>query len=121
VHFLQIWILPEREGLEPSYEQTAFPESERRNALRPIASRDGRQGSVRVHQDAVIHAGLLEPGRGIVQPLAPGRHAWLQVARGAVQVQGLALEAGDGAAVAGEQRVGIRAATPSEILFFDLR
>jgi redox-sensitive bicupin YhaK (pirin superfamily) len=119
-HFLQIWIVPERRGLEPGYEQRAFPESERQGRLRLIAARDGREGAVTVHQDAALYAGLLAPGDRVTHVLAPGRHAWVQVARGGVQLGTQALAAGDGAAVSDEPSLDIVATAPSEILVFDL-
>jgi redox-sensitive bicupin YhaK (pirin superfamily) len=119
-HFLQIWIVPERRGLEPGYEQRAFPESERQGRLRLIAARDGRQGAVTVHQDAALYAALLAPGDRVTHVLAPGRHAWVQVARGGVQVGTQPLAAGDGAAVSDERSLDIVATAPSEILLFDL-
>jgi redox-sensitive bicupin YhaK (pirin superfamily) len=119
-HFLQIWIVPERRGLEPGYEQRAFPESERQGRLRLIAARDGRQGAVTVHQDAELYAALLAPGDRVTHVLAPGRHAWVQVARGGVQLGTQPLAAGDGAAVSDEPSLDIVATAPSEILVFDL-
>src|SRR5919206_3542495 len=102
VHFLQIWILPDRAGHAPSYEQKAFPEGERRGKLRLVAAPDGSDGSVRIHQDARLYLGLLGPGERASHPLAPGRAAWVQVARGEATVNGQALRAGDGAAIEGE-------------------
>ena len=83
-HFLQIWIVPEKPGLTPGYEQKAFPAEERQGALRLVASRDGREGSVTVHQDVALYASVLGPGQEVAHPLAPGRHAWVQVVRGQV-------------------------------------
>jgi redox-sensitive bicupin YhaK (pirin superfamily) len=119
-HFLQIWIVPERRGLEPGYEQRAFPEAERKGRLRLIAARDGRDGAVTVHQDVALHAALLAPGDRLTHQLAAGRHAWVQVARGAVQVGSQPLAAGDGAAASDEPSLDIVATAPSEILLFDL-
>src|SRR5688572_16519171 len=99
VHFLQIWILPEKDGLPPSYEQRHFPAEERKGRLRLVASRDARDGSLRVHQDVDVYASLLGRGDAVTHALRPGRHAWLQLARGRCAVNGVALEAGDGAAV----------------------
>jgi len=121
VHFLQIWILPAQPGIPPSYEQKHFPEAERRNALRLLASPDARDGSVRIHQDAAVHAALLDPGNSVRHGLGPGRHAWVQVARGAVDVNGSALHAGDGAALGDETAVELTAREPSEVVLFDLR
>jgi len=121
VHFLQIWILPERDGLEPSYEQKHFSADERRSRLRRVASRDGSDGSVVVHQDVSIYAGLLDPGDAALQPLAAGRHAWVQVVRGAVLVNATRLREGDGAALSGEASLTLRAdGEPAELLVFDL-
>jgi quercetin 2,3-dioxygenase len=86
-----------------------------------VVSRDGRDGSLRVHQDVDLYAALLEPGESAELPLRPGRHAWVQVARGAVDLDGTPLEAGDGAAARGEPRVVLAACEPSELLVFDLR
>jgi redox-sensitive bicupin YhaK (pirin superfamily) len=121
VHFLQIWILPEREGLAPGYEQRHFGAAERSGALRLVASRDGRDGSLTLHQDVDVHATLLAPGQSLELALRPGRHAWVQVARGAVECNGLALEASDGAALSDEARVALAARSSSELLVFDLR
>jgi quercetin 2,3-dioxygenase len=120
VHLYQIWILPEREGLEPSYEQRAFPEEGRRNRLRVVASPDGREGSLTIRQDASLHLGALDAGREVSHVLAPGRHAWLQVLRGGVQLNGRKLSEGDGAAVWDEPALSIGAEGPAEVLVFDL-
>jgi len=120
VHFLQIWILPERAGLTPSYEQRHFGEVERAGRLRLLASRDGRDGSVRVHQDAALYAALLAPGDRVSHRLARDRHAWIQVVRGALDLNATALEAGDGVAVSEETRLDLAARGASEILVFDL-
>ncbi|MEW4570308.1 pirin family protein [Tautonia sp. JC769] len=120
VHLYQIWLLPEREGLEPSYEQRAFPEEERRNRLRLVASPDGGNGSLTIGQDARLYLATLDGGRVVSHELAPGRHAWLQVLRGGVDLNGVGLEAGDGAAMGEEPGLAIRADGPSEVLLFDL-
>ena len=123
VHFLQIWILPERTGLAPGYEQRAFPREERAGRFQLVVSRDGRDGSLRVHQDASLYRAELEPGAKLVHPLAASRHAWLQVTRGSVELSGEKLAAGDGAALSDETRVelaGGAGATPGEVLLFDL-
>jgi redox-sensitive bicupin YhaK (pirin superfamily) len=119
-HFLQIWIVPERRGLPPSYEQRRIPLEERPGRLTLIASRDGRDGSVTVHQDAAIFAGRLRPGDKVTHELAPGRHAWVQVTRGELRLQGRELRAGDGAAVADEPAIAFEASGPAEALVFDL-
>ena len=120
VHFLQIWILPERGGLAPSYEQKHFSEEDRAGRLRLVASRDAREGSVRIHQDAAIHAAILEPGQTVTHEVAPSRHAWIQVVRGAIDVDETPLAAGDGAAVSGPAQLAIVARTASDLLLFDL-
>lgn len=120
VHFLQIWILPQRKGLPPSYEQRAFSQEERQGRLRLVASRDGGEGSVGIHQDVALLTTLLEPGDEVVHPLRPGRHAWVQVARGRVLVNQSPLGAGDGAALSEEDRLRLKAETPAELLVFDL-
>jgi quercetin 2,3-dioxygenase len=120
VHFLQIWILPERRGIEPGYAQKTIPPAEMQNRLRLVASRDGREGSVTIHQDAEIHVARLDAGTEIVHALAAGRHAWVQVASGAIDCNGTKLAAGDGAAASDERTLVIRAGEPSQILLFDL-
>ncbi|HYY06430.1 MAG TPA: pirin family protein [Candidatus Limnocylindria bacterium] len=120
VHFLQIWILPERQGLAPGYEQRAFSAAELQGRLRVVASRDGRDGAVTVHQDARLFAARLAPGEEIVHALAPGRHAWVQVVRGELALDGTALAAGDGAAVSDTARLALSARASSELLLFDL-
>jgi quercetin 2,3-dioxygenase len=121
VHLLQVWILPAETGTEPGYEEKKFGDDEKRNRLRVVASPDGREGSVRVHQDAEIYAALLEDGREVSHELRPGRHAWLQVARGAVELNGREkLEQGDGAAASGEARLTVTGRGPAEVLLFDL-
>ena len=120
VHFLQIWILPDRRGIEPGYEQKTLAPEAMHNQLRLVASHDGRDGSVTVHQDAEIHVARLDAGREVAHPLGAGRHAWVQVARGAVDVNGTALATGDGASVSDEARIAIRASEPAEVLLFDL-
>src|SRR6187401_3189838 len=99
VHFLQIWILPAAPGGKPGYEQKAFPEAERKGKLRLVASPDGRDGSVTIRQDVALHAGLLRTGETLRHELAPGRHAWVHVARGHVDIGGEQLDAGDAVAV----------------------
>jgi len=121
VHLLQIWILPNARGLTPSYEQNAFPIDLRRNRLCPVASPEGRDGSVTINQDASVYSAWLDPGNKIEHPLAPNRHAWLQVARGSVTLNGQQLSQGDGAAISGEDAVSITGGDQSEILLFDLQ
>lgn len=119
-HFLQIWILPERAGLAPGYEQKEYPADARRNELVLVGSRDGRDGSVTIHQDVSLWLGRFDPGRDATLRLAPGRHAWVQVAAGALRLHGHALAAGDGAALSYEASVALEATEPSEVLVFDL-
>jgi len=121
VHFLQIWILPESTGLEPSYEQLRVPDSERLNTLRLLASRTGEQGSVTVHQDVAIFGAVLEAGQGVSYEPASGRHVWVQLTRGAVTVAGESLQGSDGAAISGESLIELRADERAELLLFDLR
>jgi redox-sensitive bicupin YhaK (pirin superfamily) len=120
VHLLQIWILPAQKGLQPGYEQKSFPEVEKRGRLRVIASPDGREGSVTINQDASLYVSLLAPGQEIKHQLPSGRHAWLQVARGSVELNGNPLGQGDGAAVSEEKQLSIRGTTDAEVLLFDL-
>jgi redox-sensitive bicupin YhaK (pirin superfamily) len=120
VHLLQIWLLPARPGTPPSYEQKAFPAEEKRGRLRLVGARDGRDGAVTIHQDVALYATLLAPGERVTHELAPGRHAWVQVVRGDVDVNGATLGMGDGAAVSDEPRVTITAQSDVELLLFDL-
>jgi len=120
VHFLQIWILPERTGLPPGYEQRAFPTAEKQGELRLVASRDGREGSVTIHQAVDLYASLLAPGEVVTHPLSRGRHAWVQVARGSIMLNDSPLSAGDGAAVSDETRLTVTATDQAEVLLFDL-
>ena len=121
VHFLQIWILPEKQGIEPGYEQKTFAEAEKRGTLRLVGSRDGRQGSITIHQDVEFYATSLQEGEAVNHSLADGRVAWLQVARGAVQLNDQLLWAGDGATISHESLIALRgAANDSEVLLFDM-
>lgn len=120
VHFLQIWILPEAHGLAAGYEQSAFADEEKRGTLRLVGSRDGRNGSVTIHQDVDLYAALLDADESTQLPLRPGRHAWVQVARGEVHVNGVRLQEGDGAALSDEAAVTLDRATAAEVLVFDL-
>jgi quercetin 2,3-dioxygenase len=119
VHFLQIWILPERRAIPPSYEQKKFPAEAKRGRLRLVGSKDGRDGSLTIQQDADLYATLLDAGEMVRHPIATGRFAWLQVARGEVELNGNALSAGDGAAVSGERELAITG-QEAELLLFDL-
>jgi redox-sensitive bicupin YhaK (pirin superfamily) len=120
VHLYQIWLLPQRKGLEPSYEQMAFGEEDRRGRFRLVASPDGVHGSLTIHQDARLYLASLSPGDGVAHEIEPGRAAWLQVLRGSVNVLGHDLTAGDGVAVTDENAISVHAAAPSEVLLFDL-
>jgi redox-sensitive bicupin YhaK (pirin superfamily) len=120
VHLLQIWLTPARPGGTPGYEQKNFADEEKRGRLRLIASSDGRDGSVTVQQDAQLYAALLEPGQEAVYALPADRHAWVQVARGAIELNGHELAQGDGAAMSGEERLTFAAREPAEVLLFDL-
>jgi redox-sensitive bicupin YhaK (pirin superfamily) len=120
-HLLQIWILPDRRGHEPGYEQKAFPEAEKCGRLRLIASPDGVDGSVTIHQDAKLYASLLNPGQAVKHELGKGRYAWLQVARGAVELNGKILNQGDGAAISDEPQLTVKATKDAEVLLFDLQ
>ena len=120
VHLLQIWILPHTVGLEPGYEQKAFTEDERRGQLRLIASEDGREGTVQVHQDVSLFASILPAGQEVEHAMDQQRYAWLQVARGAVEVNGERGNQGDGLVAIGESSLRLRAAEDAELLLFDL-
>jgi redox-sensitive bicupin YhaK (pirin superfamily) len=122
VHFLQIWLVPQRRGLTPSYEQKHFEASDKRARLRVIAAPDGRDGSVTIHSDVVLYAGVFEPGDSAELTLSPGRQAWVQLARGKARVNGQELSEGDGAAITGETRVHVEGASgeAGEVLLFDL-
>lgn len=119
-HLLQIWLLPDRKGVTPSYEEKSFSEQERRGRLRLIASGDGREGSTRWHQDADLYASILSTGTTLVHVLRPGRHAWVHVARGSLMLNGLPMKAGDGAAVSEEEALAISGVFEGEALLFDL-
>ncbi len=120
VHLYQIWLFPERKGIEPSYEQKRFPEEERRNRLRLVASQDAAEGSLLVHQDARIFLSSLDGGNAVTHKLDAGRHAWLQVLRGSVLLNDLELNTSDGAAISEEAEIRITANDEAEIMLFDL-
>ena len=119
-HILQIWLLPERNGITPSYEQTLFPAEDKRGQWLRIASREGGDRSVKINQDAELYATILAPGEQRTYALKPGRHAWLQVVRGDVTLNGKALYPGDGAAISSETDLALEADTEAEVLLFDL-
>jgi redox-sensitive bicupin YhaK (pirin superfamily) len=120
LRFLQIWILPEREGLEPGYEQRHFETASSPGEPVLIASPDGRNGSLTVHQDVNLHAATLKAGQELTQAIPAGRHLWLQVATGTVSVDGESLPEGAGLAVSDESSLTVRGESESEILLFDL-
>jgi len=120
VHLLQIWILPNTVGLDPGYEQKAFSEDERRGRLRLIASEDGREGTVQVHQDISLFASVLPVGEEVERQMDQHRYAWLQVARGTVDINGERANQGDGVVAIGESSLRIHAAEDAEVLLFDL-
>jgi redox-sensitive bicupin YhaK (pirin superfamily) len=120
VHLLQIWILPDKHGHEPGYEQKAFPETEKRGKFRLIASNDGAEGSVRINQDAKLFVTLLAPGEELTQQLGDKHYAWLQVAKGEIELNGHKLSQGDGAAIGEEKQLTIKATQDAEVLLFDL-
>jgi len=120
VHFLQIWIEPSVAGAPPSYEEKDFPDADKRGRLRLIASPDGRAGSVSIHQDALVHAGVLGAKDAVMHELSAGRRAYVHVARGAVTVNGTPLETGDGARISGEAKIKLTDGEAAEVLLFDL-
>jgi hypothetical protein len=120
VHFLQIWILPERGGLPPSYEQKRIDLDASGPELALVAAPGGAGGGVTVHQDVRLYAGRIQPGQPVRHAIAPGRYAWLQVAGGRVSANGLPMESGDGAALSGEPELTLTAETLAEVLVFDL-
>ena len=121
VHFLQIWVLPDREGLPPRYDQKNFPHSAKRGQLRLVGSPDGRDGSILIHQDVGIYDAVLGAGETVTHPLPAGRRSWVQVVRGSVEVNGTPAGAGDGLAIRDETLLSIKSrAEGSELLLFDL-
>jgi quercetin 2,3-dioxygenase len=120
VHLLQIWIMPDTDGIKPDYQQKRFEDAEKRGRLRLIASTDGGDGSITIKQDARVFATLLDPSEQVVHDLKPNRHAWVQVARGAVELNGKLLNQGDGAAASEETSLTIVGQEPADVLLFDL-
>jgi quercetin 2,3-dioxygenase len=120
VHLLQIWILPNADGLAPGYEQKFFSEEQRRGQLRLIASADGRDDSVQLNQDVSLFASILDADQEVERVMDPARYAWIQVARGSISVNGENAGQGDGVIVVGESSLMIRAQEPAEVLLFDL-
>jgi len=119
-HFLQIWIIPDREGLTPEYEERTFSDSEGRGRLRLIGSRDGNGGSVTIHQDVKVYGGSLNAGEEVSYQLGVNRHAWIQVIEGSITINGTALRTSDGAAIWEENHLSIKAIEAAKVLFFDL-
>jgi len=120
VHLYQIWMFPEKLGLKPAYDQKNFTEAEKRAKLRLVASRDGRDGSVKIHQDNELYATVLDKGESVKHELKPERHAYVQVARGSVKLNGKELAEGDGAAISAEKSLELTGAKDAEIFLFDL-
>jgi quercetin 2,3-dioxygenase len=120
VHLYQIWLLPRQKGIKPSYEQRAFSAADKQGRLQLVASPDGRDGSLTINQDAAVYLSTLDANQRLSHELAAGRHAWLQILRGAVALNGDTLTAGDGVAVSEERGLSIQAAQPSEVMLFDL-
>jgi redox-sensitive bicupin YhaK (pirin superfamily) len=123
VHFLQIWLIPSQRGIAPSYEQKTFSREDKSGRLRVVASPTGRDGSVSIHTDATLYAGVFGADEKAQLELAPGRHAWVHVARGSATVNGQALATGDGAAISNEATVSVQgpaSGEPAEVLVFDL-
>jgi len=119
-HLYQIWLFPEKAGLEPSYEQKRFADDELQDQLRLVASREAANGSLLIHTDASIYVGRFAAGKNVVHPLAAGRHAWLQILRGQVQLGTQTLAAGDGVAVSDEHEFRFQAVGDAEVMLFDL-
>lgn len=120
VHLLQIWIMPQQSGITPSYEQKFFDNAEKLGKLRLVASPNGSEGAVAIHQDAKLYAGLIDPEHPAEHALPPGRRAYLHVARGAASLNGLEMAAGDGARIEGETGLHLKSGSSAEILLFDL-
>jgi len=120
LHLLQIWIAPAKAGIAPGYEQKTFGDADKRGRLRLVASPDGAEGSVTIHQDARLYASVLGPGQSVTHTLAPGRHAWLHVARGTLTLNGHPLAQGDGVAIVSEPTLTLSGTTEAEALLFDL-
>ena len=120
VHFLQIWIQPSRTGLPAGYEQKRFTDDDKRGKLRLVASSDGAEGSVRIQQDVRMYASIVESERAVRHTIARGRKGWLHVVTGSVNVNGQALEAGDGLAIEGEEALSLSSNDKGEVLLFDM-
>lgn len=120
VHFLQIWILPEKDGLDPGYEEKRFEREDKQDQLRLVASREARDGSIRVHQDVDLYASILSPNSEVTHEFAEGRRGWMQVVNGSIRLNDVEMTAGDGAAIADVDQVTVAALDTSEVLLFDL-
>lgn len=120
VHLYQIWLLPRSQGIEPSYEQKMFPQNEKRGKLQLVASPDGADGSLTIHQDAKVYLSEVHPGESVEHKIGVGRHAWLQVLRGAISVNGMLLKTSDGLAVSDEPSLTLVGERPAEVMLFDL-
>jgi quercetin 2,3-dioxygenase len=120
VHMYQIWMFPDKKGYPPTYDQKNFPETEKRGKLRLVVSPDGREGSVKIRQDNDLYATVLAPGESVKHEIKKDRHAYVQVARGSVKLNGEELETGDGAAISGERSLQLTGVKDTEVLLFDL-
>jgi redox-sensitive bicupin YhaK (pirin superfamily) len=120
VHFLQIWLMPDQRGIQPSYEQKTFSAEDKAGRLRLVASPDGREGSVTIHTDAALYAGIFDAGQRAEHALAPGRHAWVHVVRGSAKINDTVVSAGDAVGLSGERTVRIEGIDAAELLVFDL-
>jgi quercetin 2,3-dioxygenase len=119
-HLYQIWMFPDRRGYKPVYDQKHFTDADKRGKLRLVVSPDGRDGSVQIRQDNELYATVLAPGESVEHALKPDRHAYVQVARGSVTLNGAQLDAGDGAAVSAEKSLQLTGVNDAEVLLFDL-
>jgi redox-sensitive bicupin YhaK (pirin superfamily) len=120
VHLLQIWIIPDRQSLEPAYEQTYFSDEDKRGKLCLVASREGRDGSLTVHQDLDLYVSILEQREKVIHSILPDRHIWVQVTRGELEIEGRTLKAGDGASIIDEKEVTLCGLGKCEVILFDL-
>ena len=120
VHLYQIWMYPDRKNYEPVYDQKHFSENDKRGELRLVVSRDGREGSIKIRQDNELYATVLGAGESVKHEIKPNRHAYVQVARGSVKLNGEELETGDGAQISGEQSLQLTGVKDAEVLLFDL-
>ena len=121
LQLLQIWIQPGQNGIPPEYEQMSLDQEDRDNRWKLVVSPDGRDGSLKIHQDAFLYAALLKPGKALSHTLKPERYGWVQVVRGDIEVNGLSMKEGDGASLAREKEIHLSAQSPTELLLFDLQ